>query len=171
VQSIPQARSAGNDSPSRGRGPKSPDALFRQGSGFPSRAIGQLNPVKAAVITADTTRRWANHLAEGVYMRYLIALTVLIFAITLLCPAAYADGDTKKSDEDTPKLVRSKRERKAERMTNWIEGLEGDKARIYELYGYPSGKYREEVMGTVVERWVYPDHGVTFKFKGNKLIR
>jgi hypothetical protein len=67
--------------------------------------------------------------------------------------------------------VRSKRERKVERRTNWIEGLEGDKARIYNLYGYPSGKYREEAMGTVIERWVYPEHGVTFKFKGNKLVR
>ena len=116
-------------------------------------------------------------------MRYPVLFIVLLFAVTLLSPAvtghiidgssqaAFAGDETEKSDEDTPKLVTSKRERKAERMTNWVEGLDGDKARIYELYGYPSGKYREEVMGTVVERWVYPEHGVTFKFKGNKLIR
>ena len=116
-------------------------------------------------------------------MRYPVALTVLLFAITLLSPVveihsfdgvgqtAYAADETEKSDEDTPKLVRSKRERRVERRTNWVEGLEGDRARIYELYGYQSGKYREEVMGTVVERWVYPEHGVTFKFKGNKLTR
>ena len=116
-------------------------------------------------------------------MRYPVALVVLLFAVTLLGPiievhdsggagqVAYAADETEKSDEDTPKLVRSKRERRVERRTNWVEGLEGDKARIYELYGYPSGKYREEAMGTVVERWVYPEHGVTFKFKGNKLTR
>lgn len=125
-------------------------------------------------------------------MRYPVVFIVLLFAVTLLSPAvpshvsvgasqaAYAGSEsaadetkqeTEKSDEDTPKLVRSKRERRVERRTNWVEGLEGDKARIYELYGYPSGKYREEVMGTVVERWVYPEHGVTFKFKGNKLTR
>jgi hypothetical protein len=104
-------------------------------------------------------------------MRYLVAFTVLILAISLICPSAYSDGDTEKPDDDTPKLVKSKRERKVERINNWVEGLEGDKAKIYELYGYPSGKYREEAMGTVIERWVYPEHGVTFKFKGNKLIR
>ena len=116
-------------------------------------------------------------------MRYPVIFIALVFAVTLLSPAvasyvsdgaglaAYAGEETEKSDDDTPKLVRSKRERKVERRTNWVEGLEGDKARIYELYGYPSGKYREEVMGTVVERWVYPEHGVTFKFKGNKLTR
>ena len=116
-------------------------------------------------------------------MRHLVGFTVLLFIVTLLSPAvvtcvidntsqaAYAGTETEKSDEDTPKLVRSKRERKVERMTNWVDSLEGDRARIYELYGYPSGKYREEVMGTVIERWVYPEHGVTFKFKGNKLIR
>jgi hypothetical protein len=116
-------------------------------------------------------------------MRYPVVFIVLLFAVTLLSPAvgsyvsdgsgqlAYADSETEKSDEDTPKLVRSKRERRVERRTNWVEGLEGDKARIYEAYGYPSGKYREEAMGTVIERWVYPEHGVTFKFKGNKLTR
>jgi len=125
-------------------------------------------------------------------MRYSVVFIILLFIAVLLCPAitscvldnpnhtAYAgsenpaektEQETEQTDDDTKKLVRSKRERKVERRTNWIEGLEGDKARIYELYGYPSGKYREEVMGTVVERWVYPEHGVTFKFKGKKLTR
>ena len=125
-------------------------------------------------------------------MRYSVVFIILSFVAVLLCPAitscviddanhtAYAAGEsaaeeteqeTEQPDDETKKLVRSKRERKVERRTNWIEGLEGDKARIYELYGYPSGKYREEVMGTVIERWVYPEHGVTFKFKGKKLTR
>jgi hypothetical protein len=125
-------------------------------------------------------------------MRYPVVFIILLFVAVLLCPAltscvlnssnhtAYAgskraeektEQETEQSDDDTKKLVRSKRERRVERRTNWIKGLEGDKARIYELYGYPSGKYREEVMGTVVERWVYPEHGVTFKFKGGRLTR
>jgi hypothetical protein len=150
------------------------------------------NPVKTALTCADISIWWENHLAEGVDMRYSVVFIVMLFAVTLLSPAvttyvldetsqaAYAGSEsaaketkqeTEKSDEDIPKLVRSKRERRVERRGNWVEGLKGDKARIYELYGYPSGKYREEVMGTVVERWVYPEHGVTFKFKGNKLTR
>ncbi|MGD8628224.1 MAG: hypothetical protein PVH52_04020 [bacterium] len=125
-------------------------------------------------------------------MKYPVAFMVLIFAVTLLGPTitssilkspthvVYAgtekilkksDQKTEKPAEETKKFITSKHERKVERRNNWIEGLEGDKARIYELYGYPSGKYREEVMGAVIERWVYPEHGVTFKFKGNKLTR
>ena len=127
-------------------------------------------------------------------MRYLATLILALFVMAVIGPpivtqcldmpgsssclagTSFGAGeetekDSEESDEDTPKLVRSKRERRVERRNNWIEGLEGDKARIYELYGYPSGKYREEVMGAVIERWVYPEHGMTFKFKGNKLTR
>ncbi len=125
-------------------------------------------------------------------MRYLATIIIVLVLALFLSPAtstvfntpdhaAYAgdrttteketEQDTDPPEDETKKLVRSKHERKVERRTNWIEGLEGDKARIYELYGHPSGKYREEVMGTVVERWVYPEHGVTFKFKGKKLTR
>ncbi len=134
-------------------------------------------------------------------MRYLVTVMMVLTVAVLLCPAStgrvlatsghtayareilvvqagilgWADAEAEE-DKDLPedppeKLIRSKRERKIERRTNWIEGLKGDKARIYELYGYPSGKFREETMGTVIEKWVYPDHGVTFKFKGNNLIR
>lgn len=127
-------------------------------------------------------------------MRYLATLSIVLLVIAIVSPpvvglylsrldksvciAATLQGadektekETEKSDEDTPKLVRSKRERRIERRDNWIDGLEGDKARIFDLYGYPAGKYREEVMGVVIERWVYPEHGVTFKFKDNKLTR
>ena len=120
---------------------------------------------------------------------FLALLLIVVLSPPIIGPALNASGhsvclaaaplsadeetkpEPKKSDEDVPKLVKSKHERRIERRDNWIGGLEGDKARIFELYGYPSGKYREEVMGTVIERWVYPDQGVTFKFKGNTLIR
>jgi hypothetical protein len=104
-----------------------------------------------------------------------MALNAPGHSVCLAAAVLSADEETKpepkKSDEDVPKIVKSKHERRIERRDNWIGGLEGDKARIFELYGYPSGRYREEVMGTVIERWVYPDQGVTFKFKGNTLIR
>jgi hypothetical protein len=129
-------------------------------------------------------------------VRYLVAFTILLFVSTLLGPAIIneclgmsdhaaqastkvsngseakeTDKDMGQSDDQTARLVRSKHDRRVERRTNWREGLEGDKARTYEIYGYPSGKIREEVMGTVTERWVYPEQGVTIKFKGNKIIR
>ncbi len=96
-------------------------------------------------------------------MRYSVVFIVLLFVV-LLCPAitscvlnspthaVYAgsertadrtEQEPEKPDAEPKKLITSKHDRKVERRTNWIEGLEGDKARIYELYGYPSGKYRE----------------------------
>lgn len=71
----------------------------------------------------------------------------------------------------TPKLVEGKRERRLTRVNAWIASLEGDKKRIYDRYGHPSGRYREESMGAVVEKWVYSDIKKTFTFRGNKLIR
>jgi hypothetical protein len=89
--------------------------------------------------------------------------------------AAAEDGAQKErenSDEVTAReLAKGKRGRRLSRMEGWVASLEGDKARIYKRYGHPPGRYREEAMGTVVEKWVYPDKGKTFVFKGNKLIR
>jgi hypothetical protein len=80
--------------------------------------------------------------------------------------------DNRNSREVPPeRIARGKRGRRLTRIDVWISGLEGDKKRIYERYGHPSGRYREESMGTVVEKWVYSDKGKTFTFKGNKLVR
>jgi hypothetical protein len=76
------------------------------------------------------------------------------------------------SDDVTAReLARGRRGRRLSRMEGWVASLDGDKERIYKRYGHPPGRYREEAMGTVVEKWVYPDKGKTFVFKGNKLIR
>lgn len=69
------------------------------------------------------------------------------------------------------KVVESKREKRAFRIKMWIRGLRGDKKRIHSEYGYPSGRYREEVMGEVTETWVYAEEQKKFTFKGNNLIR
>jgi hypothetical protein len=80
--------------------------------------------------------------------------------------------DNKNSREiETEKIVRGKRGRRLTRVDAWVAGLDGDKKRIYERYGHPSGRYREESMGTVVEKWVYSGKSKTFTFKGNKLVR
>jgi len=69
------------------------------------------------------------------------------------------------------KIARGKRGRRVAREEAWVMGLEGDKKRIYERYGHPSGRYREASMGVVLEKWVYSDKGKTFTFRGNKLAR
>ncbi len=68
------------------------------------------------------------------------------------------------------KLVESKRERKAFRMNMWVSGLEGDMERIHGEYGHPTGRHRDEVMGRIIEKWVYSDKGKTFIFEDNKLV-
>jgi hypothetical protein len=80
--------------------------------------------------------------------------------------------DKKNSREVEPeKVAKGKRGRRLTRVDAWVAGLEGDKKRIYEKYGHPSGRYRQESMGSVVEKWVYSDKGKTFTFKGDKLVR
>ena len=74
------------------------------------------------------------------------------------------------SEEPASKIVRGRRERRLSRKEKWIEGLEGDRKRIYQKYGSPPTRYREEAMGTVIEKWVYPDAGKTFAFRGNNLV-
>ena len=44
-------------------------------------------------------------------------------------------------------------------------------AAIYDRYGYPSARYREEKMGRVEEKWTYIDAGKQFTFSGSKMTR
>jgi hypothetical protein len=106
-------------------------------------------------------------------MRHSILAAVLTAAVLSLGPApgAAATDKSKVENAEPAKLVEGKRERKQARMEAWVAGLEGDKKRIYAQYGHPSSRYREDVMGTVVEKWVYAGSGKIFTFKGNKLIR
>jgi hypothetical protein len=56
------------------------------------------------------------------------------------------------------------------RTAYWAAGLEGDMKEIYNQYGYPSARYREEKMGRVEEKWTYMEAGKQFTFSGSKLI-
>ena len=121
-------------------------------------------------------------------MRHCISISIVLAAAVILgsalhdCPVAASartgdveleeSQDDRKTTEVPPeKIARGKRGRRLTRVDAWVSGLEGDKKRIYERYGHPSGRYREESMGSVVEKWVYSDKGKTFTFKGNKLVR
>jgi hypothetical protein len=72
---------------------------------------------------------------------------------------------------ETDKIARGKRSRRLTRVDAWVSGLEGDKKRIYERYGHPTSRIRQESMGSVVEKWTYSGTGKTFTFKGNRLVR
>lgn len=82
------------------------------------------------------------------------------------------ESEEGKDSQEVPatKLVESKRERKTARIKNWISGLKGDKESIHREYGYPSGRYRQEVMGRVIEKWTYSEKGKTFIFEGSKIV-
>ena len=57
------------------------------------------------------------------------------------------------------------------RTAYWAAGLEGDMKEIYNRYGYPSARYREEKMGRVEEKWTYIEAGKQFTFSGSKMTR
>jgi len=57
------------------------------------------------------------------------------------------------------------------RTAYWAAGLEGDMKAIYDRYGYPSARYREDKMGRIEEKWTYIDAGKQFTFSGSKMTR
>ena len=57
------------------------------------------------------------------------------------------------------------------RTAYWAAGLEGDMKEIYNRYGYPSARYREQKMGRVEEKWTYLEAGKQFTFSGSKMTR
>jgi hypothetical protein len=69
------------------------------------------------------------------------------------------------------KTVHGKRERRRFRVKRWGTLLKGDMSEVYEAYGYPSSRYREEVMGRVVERWTYLEEGRQLTFSNGELLK
>ena len=57
------------------------------------------------------------------------------------------------------------------RMRRWAKLLRGDMKEVYETYGYPSTRYREEVLGRTIEKWTYIAEGRQFVFQEGELIR
>ena len=93
-------------------------------------------------------------------------------------PAEPAQGDTLASEEVTKEdlleaqaSVRGKRGRRLFKTAYWAAGLTGDMKAIYDSYGYPSSRYREEKAGVMLEKWTYLDAGRQFTFRDNKLAR
>ena len=121
-------------------------------------------------------------------MKHSVTIIVILAAAAILSPAfseslpaatgRSAEPEVVESDEvkntrevPTEKVARGKRGRRLTRIDAWVAGLEGDKKRIYEKYGHPSSRHREEKMGAIVEVWVYSSAKKTFRFKGDRLAR
>jgi hypothetical protein len=68
------------------------------------------------------------------------------------------------------KLVADEQERRQFRIKWWAAHITDDMKDVYDEYGYPSSRYREEVMGSLVERWTYVEQGRRFAFKDGQLI-
>jgi hypothetical protein len=67
--------------------------------------------------------------------------------------------------------VHGKRGRRLFKTAYWVAGLTGDMKRIYDSYGYPSGRYREHKVGVILEKWTYNEAGRQFIFNGDRLTR
>lgn len=82
-------------------------------------------------------------------------------------------GDTEDTEEEVGslRLARGKRGRKMWRISRWVDQLSGDKAEVYNSYGMPSSRYREDTLGRVEEIWTYLDEGIEITFRGDSIIR
>jgi hypothetical protein len=67
-------------------------------------------------------------------------------------------------------LVQSEVQRRTFRTAYWAAGLTGDKKAVFDTYGYPSVRSREEKLGELTETWFYLDGDRSFTFLGDRLI-
>lgn len=66
--------------------------------------------------------------------------------------------------------VRSKRQRRLERMARWHELLQGDRRRIHDEMGHPTYRIYELEMGVRAELWTYPEADRIYVFEGDRLV-
>jgi hypothetical protein len=68
------------------------------------------------------------------------------------------------------RVVTSEREDRQFRIKWWAAHLAEDMKDVYDDYGYPSSRYREETMGRLIERWTYVKEGRSFTFRDGQLV-
>jgi hypothetical protein len=114
--------------------------------------------------------------------RILVAGFVVALVMTLLPGYAlaqesapqdieYVEGEVEEEMVGGLRLAKGKHGRKMWRTNYWVNSLEGDKAKIFDSYGMPSSRYREEAMGRVEETWTYLEQGLEIVFHGDKIVR
>ena len=116
----------------------------------------------------------------------LLSASLLAGILLLLGSApepARADGDSQPAATDQEEMatidaavpagavsVRSKRERRLDRMTRWHELLQGDRRRIHDEMGHPTYRGYELEMGVRTELWTYPEADRIYVFEGDRLV-
>lgn len=83
----------------------------------------------------------------------------------------YVPGEVDEEIVGGLRLTKGKHGRKMWRTTRWVNMLTGDKAKIFDAWGMPSTRYREDKMGRVTEMWTYQDQGMEITFEGDTIIR
>jgi len=115
----------------------------------------------------------------------LTAVACLMMIILWIGPSVAQDTPEEPAPEDTLAVeemtredllevqasVRGKRGRRLFKTAYWAAGLTGDMRAIYDSYGYPSSRYREDKAGVMLEKWTYLEAGRQFVFRDKKLAR
>jgi hypothetical protein len=83
----------------------------------------------------------------------------------------YVQGGVEEEMVGGLRLARGKHGRRMWRTSYWVNSLTGDKARVFDSYGMPSSRYREDILGRVEETWTYLEQGVEITFHGDKIVR
>jgi hypothetical protein len=114
--------------------------------------------------------------------RVLVAGIVVALMMTLLPAYAlaqesapqdteYVEGEVEEEMVGGLRLTKGKHGRKMWRTNYWVNSLTGDKAKVFDSYGMPSSRYREETMGRVEETWTYLEQGLEIVFSGDNIAR
>jgi hypothetical protein len=83
-----------------------------------------------------------------------------------------AEEETTREDLlESQSSVHGRHARRLFKTAYWAAGLTGDMKDIYETYGYPSSRYREEKVGVILEKWTYLEDGRQFIFRDDRLTR
>ena len=105
------------------------------------------------------------------FLAVSLALALLLGSGAAVMPEEEQEEITQEDLLKTRGTVRGAGARAKFRTAYWAAGLEGDMKEIYNKYGYPSARYREEKMGRVEEKWTYIEAGKQFTFRGSTMTR
>ena len=83
----------------------------------------------------------------------------------------YVPGEVEEEVVGGLRLAKGKHGRRMWKTTRWVSQLSGDKAKVFDSWGMPSSRYREDTLGRITEMWTYQDQGVEITFEGDTIIR
>lgn len=120
------------------------------------------------------------------YVTRVLAAGMAVILIVAFLPVIALTQDSSTSNSDQTqyvpggvdeeivgglRLAKGKRGRQMWRTARWVNQLSGDKAKVFDAWGMPSTRYRDDTLGRVTEMWTYQDQGVEITFEGDSIIR